>query len=236
MSIPNFDHIANICSPFVKPLQNEAWAPQHHFRWCIVGPSGSGKTNALLYAILYGMKYDRLYLYAKDLTEPKYVFLQKMFNTMEQDEEMDGNLMHVSSTDDGVIPVDELSKNLQHIVIFDDWVLEKQQAKMIEYWIRGRKRNVSCIYISQNYFGASGEGIPKVIRLNSNYFSIYNVPSRNQLIQLCKEHCASIDFKEFQKLYADATRDKHDFLFIDKVTNIDMMKFRRNFLGILNDT
>ena len=46
----------------------------------ITGPSGSGKTNALLNLIHKqnnGSLIDKIYLYAKDLSEPKYRFLIK---------------------------------------------------------------------------------------------------------------------------------------------------------------
>ena len=44
----------------------------------IIGPSGSGKTNTLLHLIRNLNKttpFDKMYLYAKDLAEPKYEFL-----------------------------------------------------------------------------------------------------------------------------------------------------------------
>ena len=50
------------------------------YRMLIIWPSGSGKTNALLYLIQKqdndGL-IDKIYLYAKDLSEPKYSFLIK---------------------------------------------------------------------------------------------------------------------------------------------------------------
>ena len=43
----------------------------------IIGGSGSGKTNALLNLIKEQDDIDKMYLYAKDLSEPKYEFLIK---------------------------------------------------------------------------------------------------------------------------------------------------------------
>ena len=43
----------------------------------ILGGSGSGKTNALLNLIKEQDDIDKIYLYAKDLSEPKYEFLIK---------------------------------------------------------------------------------------------------------------------------------------------------------------
>ena len=43
----------------------------------IIGGSGSGKTNALLNLINEQNDIDKIYLYAKDLSEPKYEYLIK---------------------------------------------------------------------------------------------------------------------------------------------------------------
>ena len=50
------------------------------YRMLIIGPSGSGKTNALLNLIQKqdnDSLIDKLYLYAKDLSESKYQLLIK---------------------------------------------------------------------------------------------------------------------------------------------------------------
>ena len=49
------------------------------YRMIIIGPSGSGKTNALLNLIQKDNNnlIDKIYLYAKDLSESKYQFLIK---------------------------------------------------------------------------------------------------------------------------------------------------------------
>ena len=56
---------------------NEKWPyiPDHPYRIIIIGGSGSGKTNTLLNLIKKQDKHgviDKIYLYAKDLNEPKY--------------------------------------------------------------------------------------------------------------------------------------------------------------------
>ena len=47
------------------------------YRILIIGSSASGKTNALLNLIKEQDDIDKIYLYAKDLREPKYEFLIK---------------------------------------------------------------------------------------------------------------------------------------------------------------
>ena len=47
-------------------------------RKLIIGPSGSGKANTLLNLIQQDNNFiDKIYLYAKDLEEPKYQYLIK---------------------------------------------------------------------------------------------------------------------------------------------------------------
>ena len=55
---------------------NEKWQ-YIPYRILIIGGSGSGKTSALLNLIKEQDDIDKIYLYAKDLSEPKYEFLIK---------------------------------------------------------------------------------------------------------------------------------------------------------------
>ena len=64
----NLDKIVN------NKNEDEDWP----FRMLIIGPSGSGKTSTLLHLIQNLNRTtpgDKIYLYAKDLSEPKYEFL-----------------------------------------------------------------------------------------------------------------------------------------------------------------
>ena len=58
---------------------NEKWPynPDHPYRILIIGGSGSGKTNTLLNLINEQNDIDKIYLYARDLNEPKYKILIK---------------------------------------------------------------------------------------------------------------------------------------------------------------
>ena len=58
---------------------NEKWPyiPDHPYRILIIEGSGSGKTNTLLNLIYEQNDIDKIYLYARDLNEPKYKILIK---------------------------------------------------------------------------------------------------------------------------------------------------------------
>ena len=69
----NFDDYTNEN----KSQDNKNWPyiPDNPYRILIIGSSGSGKTNTLLNLIDNQPDIDKIYLYAKDLYEPKYQFL-----------------------------------------------------------------------------------------------------------------------------------------------------------------
>ena len=58
---------------------NEKWPYilDHPYRTLIIDGFGSGKINALLHLIKEQDDIDKIYLYAKDLSEPNYEFLIK---------------------------------------------------------------------------------------------------------------------------------------------------------------
>ena len=58
---------------------NEKWPyiPDHPYKILIIGGSGSRKTNALLNLINEQNDIDKIYLYARDLNEPKYEILMQ---------------------------------------------------------------------------------------------------------------------------------------------------------------
>ena len=69
----NFDDYTN--ENKLKHNPNWRYIPDHPYRILIIGGSGSGKTNALINLIHSQPDIDKIYLYAKDLYEPKYQFL-----------------------------------------------------------------------------------------------------------------------------------------------------------------
>ena len=62
---------------------NEEWSyiPDHPYKILIIG--GSGKTNTLLNLTKEQDNIDKIYLYAKDLNEPKYEFLTNKHEDVE---------------------------------------------------------------------------------------------------------------------------------------------------------
>src|SRR5207245_438207 len=124
--IPALKHFYTVPdNPYINKYK---CVPQWPFRFLITGSSGSGKTNLLLNLILQYLYFDKLYIYAKDLYEPNYNYLQDLCKTFAADT--------VFCSTDEIINVDELDANLQNLIIFDDYVTTKDQRAIEDLFIR----------------------------------------------------------------------------------------------------
>ena len=97
--------------------------------------------------------------------------------------------------------------------IFDDDMIadminnEKLNPVVTELFIRGRKLNISIVFITQSYFK-----VPKDVRLSSTYFLIMKIPSKRELQQIALNHLSDIDFKDFIKIYKKCAAEPYSFL------------------------
>ena len=151
----------------------------------------------MIYNLLY---YDKIYLYAKNLQHPRYQNLLEMFQPISEE----AGYPIIEASNDQIIPISEMTDDNQKLVIFDDFVCEKNQRPLIDYFICGREKNCSAIYLSQSYYKT-----PKDIRLNCSHFCIYEFPSSNEKSLICREPNTP------KKRYEKAIEDPFSFLYID---------------------
>ena len=98
------------------------------FRMLIIGPSGSDKTNTLLHLTNDLHPIDKIYLYAKDIHEPKYEYLS---NKREQAGIKNLNDTHafIEYSDDMTDVLDDINNyNKTEIkkvlIVFDDMIAD----------------------------------------------------------------------------------------------------------------
>lgn len=143
MKIPNYD-------PVLKELgsdyiQGHPCMPADVFRMLICGPSSSGKTNILLHMLYELLAYDKVYLFSKNLHQHKYQGLLQDFGKR-INPEVGYEVIEVCG--DEVLPLNTLPVDNQKIVVFDDLVCEENQNEIINYFINGRHRNCSVVYLT----------------------------------------------------------------------------------------
>ena len=116
---------------------------------------------------------DKIYLYAKDLSEPKYEHLIKNRENAGIKHLNDSKaFIDCSNTMDDVYEnIDDYNLNRKRkiLIVFDDMIADimthkKFQSIMKELFIRCRKINISLAFITQSYFS-----VPKDVRLNSTH-------------------------------------------------------------------
>ena len=212
-------------------LNKHVLVPLWPFRLLICGSSGCGKTNLLMNLIYNYLYYNKIYIYAKDLTESKYQMLQDFFEevneTMKDETGEDFQVAIFSSSKDDIVNVDDLDKEYQNLIIFDDFVTESDQHLIIDLFIRSRKKNCSLIYLTQSYFST-----PKDIRLQCNYFIFYNISNERELTEIQRDHCLDVDKETFKKYFNIATSESYSFFLIDKKSR--ELRFRKNF-DVINE-
>ena len=177
----------------------EKWPfiPDHPYKILIIGGSRSRKTNALLNLIKEQDDIDKIYLYAKDLSEPKYeILIRKRKDVGTKHFNYSNAFIECSNTMDDVYQnIDDCNPNRKRkiLIVFDDMIADimankKFQAIIKELFIRCRKLNISIVFITQSYFF-----VPKDVRLNSTHYLIMKINNRKELQNIAINICADID-------------------------------------------
>ena len=119
-----------------------------------------------------------------------------------------------------------LERNIKVLIVFDD---KKLNPVVTESFIRGRKLNISIVFITQSYFK-----VPKQIRLNITHFFVMKIPNNRELQQVALNHSLDIDFKDFIKIYKKYTAEPYLLLVNDTTLPPDNpLRFRKNLLNLI---
>ena len=101
---------------------------------------------------------------------------------------------------------------------------KKLDSVVTELFTRGRKINISIVFISQSYLK-----VPKDVRLNTTHFFIMKIPNKRELQQIALNHSSDIDFKDFMKIFKKYTAEPYSFLVNDTtLPSDDPLRFRKN--------
>ena len=121
------------------------------------------------------------------------------------------------------------------LIVFDDMIAamihnKKLNSIVTELFIRGRKLNISLVFITQSYFK-----VPKDVRLNTSHFFIAKIANKRELQQIAISHLSDINIKDFTNIYRKRTSEPYSFLVIDTtLSSNNHLRFRKNLFGIYN--
>ena len=140
---------------------------------------------------------DKIYLYVKNPSKSKYQLLingrEKV--RIENLKNPKALIYYSQTTDDVYEHLDDYNptKKRRVLIVFDDMIADMESNKTLssivtELFLRGRKLNISLVFISQSYFK-----VPKIIKLNVTQYFIMKIPNKRELQQIASKHLSDID-------------------------------------------
>ena len=195
------------------------------------------RTNTLLHLIDNLHPIDTIYLYAKDIHEPKYEYL---INKREQAgiknlNDPNAFIEYSDDMNDVLDDINDYNKNRekQVLIVFDDMIADIEYNKNFkriikELFYRARKINVSIVFITQSYFRAL-----KDARLYSTHYILMKIGNKKELKRIAEEKSGHLDYKDFLEMYNYCTKDSYSFMTIDARPTATI-PFKKNFNDIIN--
>ena len=99
----------------------------------------------------------------------------------------------------------------------------KLDSIVTELFIRGRKLNISIVFITQSHFK-----VPKDVRLITTHLLIAKIPSKRELQQIVINHSWDIKTEGFINTYRKYTGKRYSFLVLDtKLASDNPLRFRK---------
>ena len=120
-------------------------------------------------------------------------------------------------------------------IVFDYMIADMIHNKKLDsivtkLFIRGRKLNISLVFITQSYFK-----VPKDVRLNTTHFFIAKIPNKRELQEIAINHSSDISTKDFANIYGKCTVEPYSFLVNDTtLASNNPLRFRKNLFNIYN--
>ena len=185
--------------------------------FCVIaGATGSGKTNLMVNLLLQEsmINYADVHIYSKTLFQPAYEFLKsryKMFEKLIRNKTSKTvKLAYFYENDDDMVDPASLNKDQNHIMVFDDVLLEGQ-ATIKKYFCSGRHNNVNVFYLVQSLHKISKH----CIRENANMFILFHQDDKT-LKYFHETHISGdMEFEEFKSFCDNAWSKKHGFVVIN---------------------
>ena len=133
--------------------------------------------------------------------------------------------------------IDEYNPNKENkiLIVFNDMIADminnkKIYSMMTKLFIRGRKLNISLVFITQSYFK-----VPKDVRLNTTHFFIAKISNKRELQQITINHSSDISPKDFINIYRKCTFEPYSFFVNDtRIASDNASRFRKSLFNIYN--
>jgi hypothetical protein len=220
--------VKNYYKQIPKEMLDTAENPNFHlthinlpFRMCIVSASGGGKTNFLCELIHRWSEGNGTFSSITIITKNKDEAIYKWLASKSDQIRIVEGLHNTPKLDD-------MDKKTNSLCVWDDLVLSKDLSSVENYFIRARKMNCSCIFISQSYFL-----IPPIIRKNITYLVLLKLNGKRDINAIMSEAGIGVSKDALVKIYQYATSVRMCPLLLDLEAPPEQ-RFRRGILEVIN--
>ena len=132
----NLDNYVNENENKPAHNKNQPYIPDHPYRILIIGGSESGKTNTLINLINEQNDIDKIYSYARNMSEPKYEYLIKKLEDVGIKHLNNPNaFIECSNTMDDVYDnINDYNSNKKRkiLIFFDDMIADVMTNKKVK--------------------------------------------------------------------------------------------------------
>ena len=188
------------------------------FRCVVVAASGGGKSNFVYQLIEKFSKgrgtFSTVSIVTAVADEPIYNLLRDQCPAIRIVEGMRNT---------PVLDDYDITDGQQHLLIWDDMLTEKNQEVVDKYYIRARKRNVSCIYLTQSYYGTS-----VTMRKNTQIIVLLAIAGIRDVKSILTGSALNVTGEQLLKMYDYATRTPLTPLIVNTTKGCDA-PYRKGF-------
>lgn len=220
--VVNFYQLDDV-KAYQTPSHNPYYSSHHlpiPMRCLIIGCSGSMKSNLVLNLLRQlNETFNKIELYCRSSDEPLYRYLENKLG--------DEGLFSVEEGLEGFNSRElneSYKKDNQTLLIFDDLVQEKNQNRIAEAFLRGRKLSISCLYLTQRYYAVN-----KIIRANVNVIMLKKVSQKNDLKRILSEYALAADLNCLYNMYKYCVDSSPTSFLLISLEEAPERQFRRNF-------
>ena len=121
------------------------------------------------------------------------------------------------------------------LIVFGDMIADmilnkKLNSILAELFIRGRKLNISLVFITQSYVR-----VRKYVRVNTTHFFISKIQNKRELRDIAINHSSDISTEDFINIYKECTAEPYSFFINDTtLASNNPLMFRKNLFNIYN--
>ena len=174
----------------------------------------------------------KIYLYTRDPYDVKYQYLINIREKVGIDHFNDPKAVieHSNDMHDVYKNIDDYNRDKENKILTDsdDMIADINNNRNLnsivtELFIRGRKLNISLVFITQSYFK-----VPKDVRLNTTNIFIAKIKNKRELQQIAINHSSDISTKYFINIHRDRPAEPYSLLLNDAtLPSDDPFRFRK---------